>query len=152
MLVLSRRLQERILFPGIDTLVQVMAIKPNLVRLGIEPPPEVTIVREDLQGRAAVELPPGRPAAGMNSDAKVLGLDHVLQIVVPALGRPGSNSRWGVLRTAKCSWPRFRRTWSSCGSWLRPRLPRGAGAFRQGGCPRSRPPCRQALALAGTSR
>jgi carbon storage regulator CsrA len=85
MLVLSRRLQERILFPSIDTLVQVVAIKPNLVRLGIEAPPEVTMLREELQGRAAVELLSGMPAAGMSGEAASLALDHVLQVVTAGI-------------------------------------------------------------------
>ena len=48
MLVLSRRLSEKIVFPGIGTAVQVVAVKPGLVRLGIEAPPDVTVLREEL--------------------------------------------------------------------------------------------------------
>ena len=36
MLVLSRRLQEKIVFPGIKATVKVVAIKSGVVRLGIE--------------------------------------------------------------------------------------------------------------------
>jgi carbon storage regulator CsrA len=48
MLVLSRRLNERIQFPGLNITVQVVAIKPNVVRIGIEAPPDVSIVREEI--------------------------------------------------------------------------------------------------------
>src|SRR5262245_56565662 len=53
MLVLSRRLSEKILFPGIQAAVQVVAIKPGVVRLGIQAPPEVLVMREEVLGRAA---------------------------------------------------------------------------------------------------
>ena len=48
MLVLSRRLHERIQFPGLNITVQVVAIKPGVVRIGIEAPPDVRIVREEI--------------------------------------------------------------------------------------------------------
>jgi carbon storage regulator len=48
MLVLSRRLSERIQFPGLNITVQVVAIRPGVVRLGIEAPPHVTVLREEL--------------------------------------------------------------------------------------------------------
>src|SRR5262249_53679106 len=53
MLVLSRRLNEKVLFPTLNTAVQVVSIKGGSVRLGIEAPPEVTILRAELQDRAA---------------------------------------------------------------------------------------------------
>ena len=57
MLVLSRRRDEKILvkIPGIDRDVEVVLtvvqIEPNRVRLGFEAPPDVTILREELEGR-----------------------------------------------------------------------------------------------------
>jgi carbon storage regulator CsrA len=53
MLVLSRRPNEKILFPSISTAVHVLSIKGGAVRLGIEAPPEVTILRNELQARSA---------------------------------------------------------------------------------------------------
>jgi carbon storage regulator CsrA len=50
MLVLSRRSNERIVFPTLDILLQVLQIKGNTVRLGIEAPPEVTIFRDEVTG------------------------------------------------------------------------------------------------------
>ena len=47
MLVLSRKPGERILI-GNDVSVMVVRIGPNAVRLGIEAPRSVTIVREEL--------------------------------------------------------------------------------------------------------
>jgi two-component system, OmpR family, response regulator len=53
MLVLSRRIQEKVLFPTIPAVVQVIAVKSGVVRLGIEAPPQVPVLREEVQRRAA---------------------------------------------------------------------------------------------------
>lgn len=53
MLVLTRRLNERLLFPGLHTSIQVVSIKPGLVRLGIDAPEEVRVLREEVPDRAA---------------------------------------------------------------------------------------------------
>ncbi|HZU38224.1 MAG TPA: response regulator [Gemmataceae bacterium] len=51
MLVLSRRLHEKIVFPGIAAKVQIVSIKSGVVRLGIEAPPDVPVLREELPDR-----------------------------------------------------------------------------------------------------
>jgi carbon storage regulator CsrA len=48
MLVLSRRTDEKIVFPSIKAAVQVVSIKPGVVRLGIEAPPDVAVFREEI--------------------------------------------------------------------------------------------------------
>src|SRR5207249_4369672 len=48
MLVLSRRPGQRILFPTLDLSVQVLATKGSTVRLGIEGPRDVSVVREEI--------------------------------------------------------------------------------------------------------
>jgi len=57
MLVLSRRLNEKVLFPGIRTAVQVVGVRNGLVRLGIEAPPEVKVLRGELQPQEAGQPP-----------------------------------------------------------------------------------------------
>jgi carbon storage regulator len=52
MLVLSRRVNERIVI-GKDIRITVTMIRDSLVRIGIEAPPQVSILRE--------ELVPGEP-------------------------------------------------------------------------------------------
>lgn len=52
MLVLSRRQGERILFPDLDISVEVSSVKGPSVRLGIEAPREVTIIREEIAADA----------------------------------------------------------------------------------------------------
>jgi carbon storage regulator len=48
MLVLSRRLGERILVPQCDLAVTVVAVDGNTVKLGITAPTEVGVYREEL--------------------------------------------------------------------------------------------------------
>ena len=48
MLVLSRRLHEKIQFPGLNITVQVVGIKLGVVRIGIEAPPHVKIFRAEI--------------------------------------------------------------------------------------------------------
>lgn len=51
MLVLARQLNERIVMPTVPATIEVVAVKPNGVRLGIEAPPEVTVLREEVLRR-----------------------------------------------------------------------------------------------------
>lgn len=65
MLVLSRKPGERIMI-GDAVTITVVRIGPNNVRLGIDAPREMNIVREELCGRSVAELvahPGGEPAA-----------------------------------------------------------------------------------------
>ena len=53
MLVLSRRLHQKIVLPGLGITIQVAAIKGGVVRLGIQAPPQVRVVRQELLPRPA---------------------------------------------------------------------------------------------------
>ncbi len=55
MLVLSRRTNEKIIFPGLDISVQLLSIQGNVARIGIEAPPDVKVLRDEL----ARNLPAG---------------------------------------------------------------------------------------------
>ena len=57
MLVLSRRLREKIVLPGLHITVQVLAVKRGVVRLGIEAPADVPVLREELLGAARAATP-----------------------------------------------------------------------------------------------
>src|SRR5262249_32518244 len=57
MLVLSRRLSEKILLPSINVSVQVVAIRPGQVRLGIDAPPEVQVLRAETADSYARNAP-----------------------------------------------------------------------------------------------
>jgi carbon storage regulator CsrA len=58
MLVLSRKLNQKVLFPGVRASVQIVSVKGNVVRLGIEAPPGLTILREEIAGLPAPARPP----------------------------------------------------------------------------------------------
>src|SRR5262245_30449666 len=60
MLVLTRRPSEKIIFPDSNITVQVVGVKSRAVRLGIEAPPEVTVLREEVLARAATQQPRAR--------------------------------------------------------------------------------------------
>jgi carbon storage regulator len=48
MLVLSRRVAEQICIPELGITLEVISIKGNTVRLGIDAPPEIRILRSEL--------------------------------------------------------------------------------------------------------
>jgi len=57
MLVLSRRLHQRIVLPGLGITIQVVAMKAGVVRLGIEAPPDVPVFREEIVNRTRPPAP-----------------------------------------------------------------------------------------------
>jgi carbon storage regulator CsrA len=59
MLVLSRKPHEKVLFPSLGTAVEVVSVKGNVVRLGIQAPPGLTVLRAELLGQPGEAQPPG---------------------------------------------------------------------------------------------
>ncbi|HMO13768.1 MAG TPA: carbon storage regulator [Pirellulaceae bacterium] len=55
MLVIARRENEKIVFPGLGVSVQIVKVNGKVVRLGIDAPPEVRILREEIHAKAAVD-------------------------------------------------------------------------------------------------
>jgi carbon storage regulator CsrA len=51
MLVLSRRESETLVFPGLETTIQVVSIKKGVVRLGIAAPEHVRVLRGEIPDR-----------------------------------------------------------------------------------------------------
>jgi carbon storage regulator CsrA len=98
MLVISRRLNEKLLFPGTNISIQVVAIKPGVVRLGIEAPPHVSILREELRARAD-ERKSSRPRRrfGFSGDRLTNDLaSHRLETVSLGLGLARLQLRTGA--------------------------------------------------------
>lgn len=56
MLVLSRRLGQKVLLPGLNVSIRIISCKGKGVRLGIEAPADVLVLRGELSDRAS--LPP----------------------------------------------------------------------------------------------
>jgi carbon storage regulator CsrA len=57
MLVLARRHGEKIVLPKLNISIQVVLIKPGLVRIGIVAPPEVDIFRQEVVEDTVLDLP-----------------------------------------------------------------------------------------------
>lgn len=57
MLVLSRRPHETIVFPNVGITVTVVRVQGEVVRLGIDAPPDVAILRKELLGDGQAVLP-----------------------------------------------------------------------------------------------
>lgn len=67
MLILGRKLNESIVFEGLDIEVMVTSIQRGRVRLGIKAPPGVTVLRHELLERVDY-LPPKEVADGTERD------------------------------------------------------------------------------------
>src|SRR5262245_41719095 len=63
MLVLSRRPDERIVFPHLGITVRVLRIQGNAVRIGVEAPPDVRVLRHELADEPGGHGPPARSLA-----------------------------------------------------------------------------------------
>jgi carbon storage regulator CsrA len=57
MLVLSRRPHEKVLFPNLGITIQVVSVHSGVVRIGIEAPQTVRVVREELLRRPSAPKP-----------------------------------------------------------------------------------------------
>ncbi len=79
MLVLARRVNERIVLPSVPAAIEVVAIKPNGVRLGIDAPVQVTVLREEVLRRGDVK--PRDLLARTEADAqtRLNRIKHVLR-------------------------------------------------------------------------
>jgi carbon storage regulator CsrA len=68
MLVLSRKLKEKIVLPTMKVAIQVVGIKGSTVRLGVHAPREIPVLREEIPDRAAewsaTESRPGQQVGG----------------------------------------------------------------------------------------
>jgi carbon storage regulator CsrA len=64
MLVLTRRLKQKIVFPSIPAEIQVLGIRGDQVRLGIEAAPQIAVLREELAGQPGSENDSGAFCSG----------------------------------------------------------------------------------------
>lgn len=60
MLVLSRRTGDKILFPDLDITVEILQTNGKNVRVGVQAPPDVAVLRHELAGAAQRSMPPAR--------------------------------------------------------------------------------------------
>src|SRR5262245_53681864 len=97
MLVLTRRPGEMIVLPGLNVTIQVVSIKPGAVRLGIEAPPEVSVLREELVDPAREDLA-GRTGVPPQLQERRRSLRRRLDATRSALARARGQARAGVRR------------------------------------------------------
>jgi len=79
MLVLTRRLNERIHLPELHTTIQVVALGPQQVRIGIDAPPEVRILREEVPDHLAGYQNDHEPSLDPLSPLSLIQLSQLLQ-------------------------------------------------------------------------
>jgi carbon storage regulator CsrA len=78
-LVLSRRTNEKIVFPASNVSVEVLSIKRDTVRLGIDAPPEVTVLREELTSKGGRETEAALRRAENQPRARLAALEQLLE-------------------------------------------------------------------------
>jgi carbon storage regulator CsrA len=86
MLVLSRRCNEKVCFPGLRTVIQVLNVTRGTVSLGIEAPPEVAVLRDELQALPVATQRAGPRTGTADCDAGRC-LDSVLEFAAAGLER-----------------------------------------------------------------
>ena len=92
MLVLSRKLNERLVFPAFETFIQVLEIRSNTVRLGIDAPTAIEVLREELYNAKSTSLCDGDQSASQAESLAALVLKRLgiasegLQILADQLG------------------------------------------------------------------
>ena len=69
MLVLTRRVNERLLIPSIQTTVRILSARPTGVRLGISAPPEITVLLEEVSLDPAIR--PGPDAVAVEEPPRL---------------------------------------------------------------------------------
>src|SRR5687768_13987353 len=81
MLVLSRRPDETIVFPHLGVTVRVLRVQGNVVRIGVEAPPEVRVLRHELADRPVPERARRpSPSHALRNRLNKVGLSlHLLQ-------------------------------------------------------------------------
>ena len=67
MLVLSRGRNDKIVFPNLGITVEILNIASNKVRVGVDAPPSVTVLRHELAGEAG----PAAQAESLNPARKL---------------------------------------------------------------------------------
>jgi carbon storage regulator CsrA len=100
MLVLSGRLHDKIVFPGFHTSVEVVSIQCGTVRLGVEAPEEVRVLRHALPDREAEWGPaPAGPAPTLVQVNQLV--DRRLAIAQRGLSELSGHLRCGRLEEAE---------------------------------------------------
>jgi carbon storage regulator CsrA len=85
MLVLSRKENERLVFPTLDISVEVMRIQGNRTRLGIDAPPDVLVLRQEIANLKGIAFTPDKDASSRKLSTLAKTVRHKLNSSVGAL-------------------------------------------------------------------
>ncbi|HVC95546.1 MAG TPA: response regulator [Pirellulales bacterium] len=78
MLVLSRRVNQKIVFPTLQTTIQVLEVHGHTARLGITAPRDVPVAREEILSEVSTrQTPCGDPAAAQAAEQPLRELRHL---------------------------------------------------------------------------
>lgn len=83
MLILSRQKNEIVRFPGLGIAVHILGIRGNKVRMGIDAPLEVRVLRDELDEREKTQAKTDREANGLKLPAEIR---HRLRNVLHEIG------------------------------------------------------------------
>jgi carbon storage regulator CsrA len=80
MLVLSRRPEEKLVFPQAGITVHVLGVRGNTVRIGVDAPRDIKVLREELAGAPSAAAPKPPPSHALSNRLNKLGLlTHLLE-------------------------------------------------------------------------
>ena len=78
MLVLARQLNERIILPSLGVNIEVVGIKPHSVRLGIDAPAEIPILREEVLLRGDASTAAKQGTTDVPASARLIRIKQLL--------------------------------------------------------------------------
>jgi len=107
MLVISRKPHEKILIPSIRACIHVAAVQPGVVRVAINAPPDVSIMRGELADRAAEWGPPEPPVVVKHRRPR--GLRKRLRVASMTLGLARLQLQIGFNREAAAAFGKAQR-------------------------------------------
>ncbi|MFL5242893.1 MAG: response regulator [Gemmataceae bacterium] len=103
MLVLSRRLNETVVFPAIQATIRILGLKSGVVRVGIDAPREIAVVRGELEGTptSAMAKRPPADVTSLRADKADRDFDEELENAGKGLGLVQLLLEAGKIRQSK---------------------------------------------------
>ena len=72
MLILSRKQSEAIVFPSLNIRIEILKASGNQVRVGIDAPREIAVLRAELQSDGQSSSPNAKPVAGLTEAVRIV--------------------------------------------------------------------------------
>ena len=80
MLVLSRRVDQKVSFPGLGITVQILGVKGSNVKVGVDAPTEIRVIREELADQEPKKASPDQKASAEPKPAISQPRTHVIRL------------------------------------------------------------------------